>query len=167
MRPSTVESLKESLATWLEFESSDGGHQALANQMAREIERKIISLESLLDLYTHHGLGLTLKHCRSELWGILAADASEPGRYRWTIFSKDGFQGHSTQDTPELCIGDMLDDGFTIPDMGALERLAGTTEWQRGMEVCAVIQACNAGLLSWQEANNRYAEIDARYRRAA
>lgn len=167
MRPSTVESLKESLAVWLELESTDHAQQSLVGEMAREIQCKIISLESLLQLYAQQGLGFTLKHCRSESWGVLSKDATEPGRFRWTLFNKGGFTGHSTQDTAELCIGDMLDDGFTIPDMGALERLSGTTEWQRGMEVCAVIQACNAGLLSWQEANNRYAEIDQRYRTAA
>ncbi|QCT95436.1 hypothetical protein FEV13_00360 (plasmid) [Stutzerimonas degradans] len=167
MRPSTVESLKESLASWHELVGLDLAQQGLIKEMAGDIERKIASLESLLDLYAQHGLGLTLKHCRSDSWGILSEDPSEPGRYRWTLFGKDGFSGHCTQDTAELCVGDMLDDGFTILDMGALERLSGTVEWQRGMEVCAVIQACNAGLIDWQEANNRYAAIDQRYRSAA
>ncbi|WP_173425591.1 hypothetical protein [Stutzerimonas stutzeri] len=167
MRPSTVESLKESLAIWQELEAGDLAQRSLVTEMAGEIQRKILSLESLLGLYAVHGLGLTLKHCRTDSWGILSEDSSEPGRYRWTMFGKDGFTGHCTQDTAELCIGDMLDDGFMIPDMGALERLSCTTEWQRGMEVCAVIQACNAGRLSWQEANDRYAEIDQRYRSAA
>jgi hypothetical protein len=90
---------------------------------------------------------------------FLTEDASDPGRYRWTQFQRDGFTGHCTHDTPELCLGDMVDEGYIVPDQGALERLYGTPEWERGTRITAIIQACNAGLMSWEEANRKAYEI--------
>ena len=59
----------------------------------------------------------------------------------------------------------MLDDGYALLDMGALDRLSGTAEWQRGMEIVAVIQACNAGQLSFEDAMRKREEIYSRYLR--
>ncbi|MGA4642800.1 hypothetical protein ACPA1J_23965, partial [Stutzerimonas stutzeri] len=40
MRPSTVESLKESLAIWQELEAGDLAQRSLVTEMAGEIQRK-------------------------------------------------------------------------------------------------------------------------------
>lgn len=52
-------------------------------------------------------------------------------------------------------------------NQGALDRLCGTPEWQRGSEITAIIQACNAGLMSWEEANRKAIEVKQRYQEVA
>lgn len=167
MFPSTLENLRESLADWQAEKEAGHGLACVADELMGMIQEKIISLELLTKLYAEHGLGLTVKHRSREAWCVLTGDASEPGRYRWTQFQRDGFTGHCTHDTPELCLGDMMDDGYTVLDQGALERLCGTPEWQRGTEITAIIQACNAGLMSWEEANRKAAEVKQQYPEAA
>ncbi|MBU5976893.1 hypothetical protein KQW06_31545 [Pseudomonas aeruginosa] len=149
MRPSTVERLKESLASWGEMKEKGGAYAEYADEMIERFQVKLILLEHLLCQFTIHGLGLTLKHHSRDAWGVLLSDASQLGRFRWQAFQRDGFTGHCTHDTPELCIGDMLDDGYVLLDMGALDRLSSTAEWQCGMEIVAVIQACNAGQMTF------------------
>lgn len=165
--PSTVERLKESLASWREIKAEGKSFGAIVDEMIEQQQAKLECLVSLLDLFAIHGIGLTLKHHRLESWGIVLPDASQPGRFRWQAFQRDGFTGHCTHNTPELCIGDMLDDGYTVLDMGALDRLSATVEWARGMEIVGVIQACNAGMLSFEDAMQKREEIHSRYQAAA
>lgn len=167
MYPSTLESLKESLADWQEMKCNDGLLARLAGEMIDEFQGKIHLLEYLLGQYRRHGIGLTLKHHERNFWGILLPDASEPGSFRWQGFQHDGFTGHCTYKTPELCLGDMLDFGLCIVDLDALARMSCTQEWARGMEITSVIQQCNAGLISYEEAQQKYAEINARYKSVA
>ncbi|WP_047229972.1 hypothetical protein [Pseudomonas brassicacearum] len=167
MRPSTVKSLKDSLANWGEMKEEGGAFAEYADEMIEQFQVKLILLEYLLCQFFIHGIGLTLKHRSREAWGVLVPDASEQGRFRWQAFQSDGFTGHCTHDTPELCIGDMLDDGYALLDMGALDRVSGTAEWKRGMEIVAVIQACNAGQLSFEDAMRKRTEIYSRYAKAA
>lgn len=163
MTPSTLEGLRKQLADWNEIEASKDGFASLAGEVIQRVQGKISLLTSLLEQLDAFGMGFTLKHGSMESWGIILPDASDPGRYRWQGFREDGLTGHCTFDTPQLCLGDMLDDGYEHPDPGALDRLAATPKWARGMEVIAVIQACNCGLISWEEANQRHAQIKARY----
>lgn len=167
MRPSTVESLNEQLQIWSEMLGSSEGLGFMASEIIEEVQAKIFLLDSMVKLYGFYGVGLTFKHRSNESWGILLEDASQPGRYRWQQFKTDGFTGHCTHDTPELCLGDMLDDGYVEHDPGALDRLAATTEWQRGMEIVALIQACNAGQISFEEACLQRRVIYQRYQAAA
>lgn len=163
MAPSTFEGLRKSLSEWKAEKESGDGLAVIADEVINTIERKITSLELLMAEFTQHGLGLTVKHHARDTWGVLTEDASDRGRYRWTQFQRDGFTGHCTHDTPERCLGDMVDEGYIVPDEGALDRLCGKPEWQRGTEITAVIQASNAGLISWEEANRRAFEIKLKY----
>lgn len=167
MFPSTLEALRESVADWQATKETGEGFACYADEMIERSQGKIIALESVIDLFAKHGLGLTLKHTNRESWGVLTKDASDPGRYRWTQFQLDGFSGHCTHDTPELCLGDMIDDGYIVADQGALDRLCSTVEWERGSKITAIIQACNAGLMSWDEANRKAAEVKQQYQEAA
>ena len=167
MRPSTPDSLRQSHADWELIKTKGGELAHYAEEMIEVISAKLLLLEFLLDQFKNHGLGMTLKHSKRDAWGIVLPDASEPGRFRWQAFQRDGFTGHSTHETPELCIGEMLDDGYVLLDMGVLDRLAATVEWQRGMEIVAVIQACNAGQMTFEEGTRKHEEILLRYQNAA
>lgn len=167
MAPSTLDRLRKSLADWQETKESGEGFACLADEMIESIQGKIITLETVVGLFAVVGLGLILKHHNRDAWGVLTEDASAPGRYRWTQFQRDGFTGHCTHASPELCLGDMVDDGYSVLDSGALDRLYGTAEWLRGTAITAVIQACNAGQISWEEANRKAKEVQLQYREVA
>lgn len=167
MHPSTVDSLRDSIASWVEMKNEGGPFTEYADEMIEQFQVKLQLLEHLLCQFVIHGLGLTMKHRSRDAWGIVIPDATQQGRFRWQAFQRDGFTGHCTHGTPELCIGDMLDDGYVLVDMGALDRLSATAEWQRGMEVVAVIQACNAGQMSFEDAMRKHKEIYSRYQDVA
>ena len=167
MLPSTLDELQNSLVWWREMEETGEGLACIAGELIDGIERKICALKSVIELYRQHGMGLILKHSERDTWGILSEDASDAGRYRWTIFDKDGFSGHCTYDTPVLCLGDMVDFGCVAHDPGALERMSVTEQWRQGSEITAIIQACNAGLISWEEANRRAEIVKAKVEVAA
>lgn len=164
MRPSTVESLQTSLREWQQLLHDGGPFAVCAEEVIDKTQAKIFLLEFLVGQLE---VGLTLKHCRRDAWGIILPDASQPGRYRWQAFQSDGFTGHVTFDSMEECLGDLVDDGYGTPDPGALDRVADTVEWRRGMEVVGLIQSCNAGLLSFEDAMRQREEIYARYQAAA
>ncbi|MBB4868161.1 hypothetical protein HNP46_007081 [Pseudomonas nitritireducens] len=164
MRPSTVESLKKSLCE-LQQVLIDGG--PFADRAEEAIDRTQAKLFLLEFLVGQLEVGLTLKHCMRDAWGIILPDASQPGRFRWQAFQRDGFTGRNTFDSMEECLGDLVDDGYGAPDPGALDRVADTVEWRRGMEIVGLIQSCNAGLLSFENAMQQREEIYARYQAAA
>lgn len=167
MRPSTLDGLREQLSDWREQQAEGGPMAFFAQEVIDGLEGKLSLLLSLIDAFQVSPMGFTLKHPSQDSWGIILPDASQPGRYRWQGFRADGFTGHCTFDTAELCLGDMVDFGLKVPDPGALDRNASTQTWQRGMEMLAVVQACNSGLISWDESCRRREEISSRYPQAA
>lgn len=168
MRPSTLEGLRKQLDDWKEHQQGgDGLLKALAQEVIDGLERKISTLISLLDAAQGNLVGLTLKHPTDDRWGMILPDASSPGRFRWQGFRADGFTGHCTFDSPELCLGDMLDSNLEVPDPGALDRLADTSTWKIGSEILGLVQACNAGQISWDEANAQAEAIKRKYQEVA
>lgn len=168
MRPSTPESIQESLDIWVAWMSKP--QKALAREareIVAELREKKTLLESLLIELKTSGLGLTLRHKTQQRWGLILSDATEPGRFRWQEFGPDGFTGHHTHDTPEECLGDMVDCGYSHLDEGALCRLSSTALWRKGMQVTCVIQAANARLLTWEQAHQRIMDINATYEKEA
>lgn len=157
MRTPTVETLKQCIA---EYEQElETPLKPLLTEVVSSLRKDLQTLEMLTREFEAFGLGFTVKHGKREAWGAIFPDASTPGAYRWQEFGLDGFIAHSTHPTPQLCLGDLVDSGFTTPDQGALERLSGTARWRKGNAITAIIQACNSGLLSWQQANQRCQDI--------
>lgn len=168
MRPSTLESLRQQREEWLCHLREDGGLLGdVAQEIIAKLERRISALASVLDAAQGNLIGLTLKHPTDERWGMILPDASSPGRFRWQGFRADGFTGHCTFDSPELCLGDMIDSNLEVPDPGALDRLAATSKWRRGSEILGLVHACNAGLISWDDANAQAEVIKQKYQEVA
>lgn len=166
MRPSTIESITESIELWESWpKKQDAEFCSLVNETLTELREKKALLEMLLSEYQAFGLGFTLKHKEQSRWRFIVRDASQPGRFRWQEFACNGFISHFSYNTAEECLGEMVDDGYVLPDHDALERIYTTTEWRRGMEVTNVIQAANARLITWEEGNRRWEAINASYGR--
>jgi hypothetical protein len=163
MKPSTLESLCEQIQIWQEIKAEDASLAFAADDILNGLEKKHSILRVLTACLDTTGAGMTLRNRFAQSWGIILPDATESGQWRWQGFRADGFFGHATFATPELALGDLVDLGYTEIDKGALDRLSVQPVWSRGMEVTALIQACNSGLIDWEEANRRHAELNARY----
>lgn len=120
-------------------------------------------LMRLAHFFKQVGDGLELKHPQYDWWAILLPDASEPGRYRYQEFDRNGFTSHSTYDSPGEAIKDLASREFVLPALGTLEALSTTRQWARGQEILALVQAVNWGQLPWEEAHVKRQEINARY----
>lgn len=102
---------------------------ALRHRKASQIDPKT----PLLDFYAGKIVGMEIKHRSHDSYALILADASTPGAYRIQRFDSRGFYGHSTFNSPDEALQGAVYEGFHIPAKGALDRLAGTSEWLAGM----------------------------------
>jgi hypothetical protein len=75
---------------------------------------------------------------------VLLPDASEPGRWRFSVFDEDGFRSHRTFDTRNEAMAEMADDGFHEPDRGALGKMSTTDRWAIGERKTKLVQTINS-----------------------
>ena len=76
-------------------------------------------------------LGLELRRPGEDLWAAILPNPSHPARpYKIQYFASFGLAGHQVHATPAAALADVLADGFTEPDPGALERLSQTPAWR-------------------------------------
>ena len=75
-------------------------------------------------------LGIEAQQAQSARYVLILADASRPGRYRYSAFDEQGFFTHSTHATAEAALEEAIRDGYTVPAPGALERLFATASWR-------------------------------------
>ena len=131
--------------------------------------RKISDADSARQLAREHvssaGDRACLRHRSREEWAIFLADASEPGRFRYQVFSRDGFLMHCTSDTPAQSVEEALEGGFIHPDPEAPGLIFTTGRFQDGNEVTSIIAELSARKISESEADARYEAI--RRRRCA
>ncbi|ABM97109.1 hypothetical protein [Methylibium petroleiphilum] len=100
--------------------------------------------------------------CESgQRWVFLLPDMTEPGKWRMQRFDERGFSGHSIFNTQDELVSAAADDGFFRHDPGALDRLQGTSLFQRGNFLTDLVQRINARELSHAEADRLLAEYDA------
>lgn len=148
---SMIDSFQNKSEDWLEH------HADILTRLKRQ-RKLLIQFQK-----EYFGPGYTLKHSEQNRWRVVLADPTEPGRFRWLEFDENGFSGHYIYDTPNECLGDMVDGGFVVPDHEALERHSDTPEWRKGSAITAVIQASNNRLINWKQALEQIAEIRATY----
>ena len=79
--------------------------------------------------------GLELRHQSRDDWVVLMPDPSAPGKWRHQSYDADGIKGHAEFDTAEAALRDVWNAGYRVKDQGAMDRLAGTDRWKRGMEI--------------------------------
>lgn len=109
------------------------------------------------------GVGCTLRHKSRDSWATFFPDASVPGSFRYQLYDAKGFFSHSTHNTLAEAAIDAVDQGYAVPDDAAPARIMTTQTFERGNRIAALIQQVNAGRLSFAEANEQAAVIDAQY----
>ncbi len=71
-------------------------------------------------------------HSDAERWSFVLPDASTAG-YRAQFFDTHGFSGHTHFETVEQAVDEMVQRGFRIEDVGALDRVSQNPPWAQGM----------------------------------
>lgn len=98
----------------------------------------------LLDVCGGNLIGLELKCASRDQWAIILPDASEPGCFRCQLFDSRGFFSHRTRDTVARVLEELVEEDFTVVDMGALRRLSITQEWRDGMALVEEVRKFNS-----------------------
>ena len=130
-------------------------------------EKTAAQLAAAFAVFDAVGDGCELANTDGRRFCVLLPDASEPGRYRYSVFDAAGFSTHHAEDDAPAAVADAARQGFTQAAPGVLDRLAAGAEWARGMAVAAVIQAQASGLMTWQAAHAELDRIHAEHAPAA
>lgn len=73
--------------------------------------------------------GVELSNTGSNLYCLFGKDASEEGRFRFSVFSAHGFMSHTTRDSYEELLTEALEDGFIKQADGALNTCSSNPEF--------------------------------------
>lgn len=147
--------------------AADPAAVGFMRELVRYAERDHAELAAAFAVFDSIGDGTELSTADGKRHCILVPDASEPGRYRYSMFDARGFFSHSTHNTAAEAVADAARAGFTVAAPGVLDRLAVTQEWEHGSAVAAVMQEHNGGRISWADACAEFDRLAAVYAKPA
>lgn len=96
-------------------------------------------------------LGLELAFSSRNRWAFISPNPHADGGFRTTYFDESGFSSHRCHPGTDDALYALVDSGYRIPDLGALDRVASTPQWAKGTAWTARLQAYNRGSLSVEE----------------
>jgi len=105
----------------------------------------------LMEAYGGEPVGVECRDRSRQQWAFVAPETGEPGQFRVQYFDEDGFTGHYVHSKLEEALESMLREGYRILDAGALDKVAATARWARGVKVAALRQRCQEGLMSFAD----------------
>jgi hypothetical protein len=97
--------------------------------------------ERLLESNDNNLVGIEASNGDGTRWGVILPEMSGGGGFRIQTFDKRGLIGHQTYNTAEQALDEMVTQGYRKPDKGAMDRLAGTKEFQDGNAVLEQMRA--------------------------
>jgi hypothetical protein len=98
-------------------------------------------------------------------YAVVLPNASKAGEWRISYFDARGFSHHDVAPSVAEATATMAQDGFTIKDEGALDRLAATREWALGTDYAALIDQYNRKLITSDEFAARQKALNDDYER--
>ncbi|ASW03880.1 hypothetical protein [Paraburkholderia aromaticivorans] len=110
-----------------------------------------ISYQRLMQAYNGEPVGVECRERERDAWAFVVPEMSGSGRWRIQRFDLDGFVGHMCFDTLAIAVENMLQEGYRILDAGALDRVAATNRWAKGIKRAAVVQRCQEGLITYAQ----------------
>jgi hypothetical protein len=141
-----------------------GDVNASSHSLIRESQARHDKLQVLYAELDKVGAGMIVVNESGDSWALILPDASEPGRFRYSGFRAIGWTTHYTCDTFDEVILEAFQAGYTrVAASDTLDKLSVTTEWIKGCERLAAIQAHQGGELSWIEMLAKFNEIEAKY----
>lgn len=106
--------------------------------------------ESIAEKYGDDLAGLQLEGS-NERYAFFLPDASEPGRVRATYFDANGLSGHTTYDTYEKALSDVIQQGYKKESPDAMERVSKLDTFVAGNEWAHKLQDLNSGKITWEQ----------------
>lgn len=157
---STVESdmntaprLRYRAAGWLRANTAfaRSGNKAFARMLKKSAYplQKVYRL--LMEAYAGEPVGVECRCTTRQHWAFVAPETGVPGQYRVQYFDEDGFTGHYVHTKLEEAVESMIREGYRVIEPGALDRIAATARWARGVQVAALRQRCQEGLMSFPD----------------
>lgn len=132
--------------------------------LIRDIEANHRALQALYAELDRLGPGMIVQNGSGDSWALILPDASEPGRFRYSVFRSIGWMSHYTTDTLDEVVLEAYLSGFTqIGPPDTLDKLSATPEWKKGCERLAFIEAHNRGTLGYEAMLAEFAKVEARY----
>lgn len=132
--------------------------------LIRESQARQEKLQALYAELDEVGVGMIVANESGDSFALISPDASEPGRFRYSGFRAIGWMTHYTVDTLDEVVLEAFKAGYTcVAARDTLDKMSATTEWIKGCERLAHIQAHQNGTLSWNEMLNEFAKIEAKY----
>jgi hypothetical protein len=112
---------------------------------------KQLAYQNLMAAYGGNPVCIECRAPRRQAWAFVLPEVRDPSRTRLQYFDQDGFSGDSAYDTLKDAVDTMIGEGFRIIDVGALDRIAATPRWARGVKVATLRQACQQGRMTTRE----------------
>lgn len=143
----------------------------LRDELFAQAEEQDAAYRLVMEMAKGDPVGLELMRNRTNgdpQWTFIVPEMSEPncGAFRLQYFDERGFFSHSTKKTVEEALEAAINQGFTEPDFGALDRISTQPVWHRGMEVADLIQKLNSQCITHNEFQESVREVDSRYQPA-
>ncbi len=127
------------------------GNKDFARMLRKSVYPVQKVYRQLMVAYGGEPVGVECRDKTGRRWAFVAPETGEPGQFRVQYFDEDGFTGHYVHSKLEEALESMLREGYRIVDAGALDKVAATARWARGVKVAALRQRCQEGLMSFQE----------------
>lgn len=122
----------------------------------REVARpRQIAFQRLMTMSSGMPVGIECKSGRHEQWAFILPDMSGDSPWRIQNFDQDGFSGHSCYDTLQQAAETLVNDGYRVPDPGALDRCSTTLRWAIGVKRSEIRLLFNQGKITWAETLDR------------
>jgi hypothetical protein len=135
----------------------------LLEESAQALDKNQVALDAMLALFDEQGMGAIYKNSIGQ-FGFVLPDASVEGAFRYQLFDKKGFFGHSTHPTVDHAILALCEEGFIDRTYdNTLDALSITREWKFSTEALALRTAVQDGRYTWTEADLLYADLQLKY----
>lgn len=151
--PDLTPRLRYRSAGWLRANTAFGrtGNQGFARMLKKSAYRIQKVYRQLMEAYAGEPVGVECRSTSRQQWAFVAPETGVPGQFRVQYFDEDGFTGHCVYSKLEEAVETMLREDYRIIEAGALDRIAATARWARGVQVAALRQRCQEGLMSFAE----------------
>jgi hypothetical protein len=127
------------------------GNDGFAKMLKQSAFRIQTLYRRLMTTYAGEPVGIECQSSSRQAWAFVAPEPGESGHFRIQYFDEDGFSSHYVHRELTDAVETMLNEGYRDVDAGALDRMAATPRWARGVKVAALRQKCQEGLMTFPE----------------
>ncbi|WP_241023823.1 hypothetical protein [Burkholderia sp. Ac-20365] len=111
-----------------------------------------IAYQRLMSTYAGSPVGIECRLGDRRQWCFIVEEmSSAEDKWRIQFFDEDGFVGHGCEKTLEKAVERIVQEGYRTIDPGALDRIASTPRWARGVKVATIRQKHQEGLIDFQQ----------------